>query len=367
MSRRNRHIHIVTRPPVDPALLSPMVQIGQVLIKHDTAWDHDEETGEWRSFRKDRRCIVVTNRGAERARYKAEREAKESAELLADMERIAKEQGLEMPPDVIEALTKTANRNVTIVEPEITDEWNWWTVIFDDDLDWATYTSREASKLDNVYPGDWRKNWTITDEIVSQEAIAGRIAAREAMLEDKRRCEQERQEALRQAYEGDYGELVAKLRAENPWTTVDTSPEADDVYDYKRVVKNLRAELKAKFPHVKFAITYSRNFEIQWYLGPEQAEVAALTKKYLNPHGTGYGEDGPSADWQIFNASPMGRARHAVFGRVDCYPHCWRIDEERLAEDRAELERLRAEHPDYVKGIRYYERLIKLAGKEAAL
>ena len=286
---RRRHIYTPPpKPPVDPVLLSPMVQIGQVLIEHK----------HWPEY-KPMRCVVYANRGEETAK----RERKKPSPGVVPM-------GLRE------------------------HEYDVWEVILDD-LSTSYYVSREEPR--STYR-DWRKDWTITEEIAPQSEIDKLLTARAEMLADEHRQKLAELRAYHRSLEGDFEELVAKLRAENPWAT---STETDS---RERAAINLQAELKQKYPKTRF--TFSglkksyRDIRVRWYLpGPSLDEFRELLQKYKNPHGgradryerdgvmieCGYDEadrrnleEGKYWRWWdrqiIWAESPTGRAYETVFG-----------------------------------------------------
>jgi Large polyvalent protein associated domain 29 len=179
----------------------------------------------------------------------------------------------------------------------------WFNVIFFDDYEECGYFPGEK-----IYskPSDWR----VTDEFVSQEIVDELIAAADELEAEKRAAEEQRQEAVKQKWDGVELQLIAELRAQYQWTI----PEETEPNAHKRAAKNLRLELTRAFPNIRFSVnsTYSR-VRVAWYAGPSRVEVEAVTAKYQNP----YFDNRDQRDHDIYENSPYGRAIKTVFGRIE--------------------------------------------------
>jgi hypothetical protein len=105
--------------------------------------------------------------------------------------------------------------------------------------------------------------------------------------------------------------LTAELEAKYPKAI----PLASTISEHARAAKNMRAELKAAFPGIKFSIR-SKSFaggddvRVSWDLGPTRQEVAAITDKYEE------GSFDSMNDLYSYDRSAMSAAVSIVLGQA---------------------------------------------------
>ena len=139
------------------------------------------------------------------------------------------------------------------------------------------------------------KQWSIFPEIKSGEETA-RIVKH--AVSEERRKQQEKEEAER-LYAAECGRLK-------------TAPEyaslSQDKNGAVQVTSNIRKELKAKFPGVKFSVR-KRGYDsvsVNWTDGPTEEEIKSVTDKYRDSYFDGM------QDMSISCASPFNR----IYGGV---------------------------------------------------
>ncbi|MCZ4061005.1 hypothetical protein O3W44_20845 [Pantoea sp. LMR881] len=139
------------------------------------------------------------------------------------------------------------------------------------------------------------KQWSIFPEIKSGEETAKIVKHAES---EERRMQQEKEEAERL-----YANECERLK---------TAPEyaalSQDKKGAVQVTSNIRKELKARFPGVKFSVR-KRSYDsvsINWMDGPTEEEVKAVTDKYKDSYFYGM------QDMSISCASPFNR----IYGGV---------------------------------------------------
>jgi len=140
--------------------------------------------------------------------------------------------------------------------------------------------------------------------------IRARIAAEAQTPAYAAKVEQRRQEQRAQ-HNAQVAELTAKLRAKYP----NAKPASAFKTTAARVAANMRTELKAKYPGVKFEIkskSYSggNSVTVRYTDGPAFAKVEAIVNRYES--GSFNGLD----DSYDYDHSAIGEAFDAVFGRV---------------------------------------------------
>ena len=139
------------------------------------------------------------------------------------------------------------------------------------------------------------KQWSIFPEIKSEEETARIVKHAES---EERRKQQEKEEAER-LYAAECGRLK-------------TAPEyaalSQDKNGAVQVTSNIRKELKAKFPGVKFSVR-KRGYDgvsVNWTDGPTEEEIKSVTDKYRDSYFDGM------QDMSVSCASPFNR----IYGGV---------------------------------------------------
>lgn len=140
--------------------------------------------------------------------------------------------------------------------------------------------------------------WSIREGVADAEEIAAALANAACVKASKASAEQ--MKAVRIAAE------VAALKADPAHSKL---VQGEDFYSGKLAAKNIRQELKAAFPGVKFSVT-KRDYgavSVKWTDGPTVDQVNAITGKYKS----GYYD--PHEDLHSNKVGPW----HMVFGGVD--------------------------------------------------
>lgn len=100
---------------------------------------------------------------------------------------------------------------------------------------------------------------------------------------------------------------VSELRGKYPWAT----PARHGLSEHARAATNLRSELAAAFPGIRFEVKseYAR-ITVRWDFGPTGKQVDAITNKYQNSHFNGM------TDSTEYDHSAEGDAISVILGRV---------------------------------------------------
>jgi len=111
--------------------------------------------------------------------------------------------------------------------------------------------------------------WELTDEIVSPEELANAITAAEQAEADAKAAKITKAEAR------------AIERAALPSRYPTLKPRTSDTSAHAAGARNLRKELKAAFPGVKFSVTCRHSsINVEWADGPTTATVDAIADRY---------------------------------------------------------------------------------------
>ncbi len=119
-----------------------------------------------------------------------------------------------------------------------------------------------------------------SDEVISDEIIEKSLKRAENLKNLKKQIELRKEEESRNRTESlkkEYGKIL----------------EQCGCYDHKTCGKNIRRELKLKFPTTKFSVRYSSfsggdSYDISWTDGPTQESVDNVVKKYADKHPDEY-------------------------------------------------------------------------------
>ena len=139
------------------------------------------------------------------------------------------------------------------------------------------------------------KQWSIFPEIKSGEETARIVKHAES---EERRKQQEEEEAAR----------LYVAECERLKTAPEYAALTQDKNGAVQVTSNIRKELKAKFPGVKFSVR-KRSYDsvsVNWVDGPTEEEVKAVTDKYKDSYFDGM------QDMSVSCASPFNR----IYGGV---------------------------------------------------
>lgn len=139
------------------------------------------------------------------------------------------------------------------------------------------------------------KQWSIFPEIKSGEETARIVKHAES---EERRKQQEKEEA----------ERLYAAECERLKTAPEYAALSQDKNGAVQVTSNIRKELKAKFPGVKFSVR-KRSYDsvsVNWTDGPTEEEVKAVTDKYKDSYFYGM------QDMSVSCASPFNR----IYGGV---------------------------------------------------
>lgn len=139
------------------------------------------------------------------------------------------------------------------------------------------------------------RQWSIFPEIKSGKETTRIVKQAEA---EERRKKQAREEAARK-YEAECQRLK---------TATEYASLSQDKNGAVQVTSNIRRELKAKFPGIKFSVR-KRSYDsvsVIWTDGPTEEEVKSVTDKYKDSYFD------PMQDMAVSSASPFNR----IFGGV---------------------------------------------------
>ncbi|MCX3307495.1 hypothetical protein ORN12_00465 [Pantoea vagans] len=139
------------------------------------------------------------------------------------------------------------------------------------------------------------KQWSIFPEIKSGEETARIVKHAES---EERRKQQEKEEA----------ECLCAAECERLKTAPEYAALSQDKNGAVQVTSNIRKELKAKFPGVKFSVrkcSYD-SVSVNWIDGPTEEDVKAVTDKYKDSYFDGM------QDMSVSCASPFNR----IYGGV---------------------------------------------------
>lgn len=119
--------------------------------------------------------------------------------------------------------------------------------------------------------------WEIYAETVDAAGVAAALAFADEVKARK-------EEAARQADEAHAAEKAALLAAHPELASPNETAAAD-----KSAAANIRKQLKAAFPAVKFSVRMERggSIRVSWTDGPTAAQVDAITDRYLEGHFDG--------------------------------------------------------------------------------
>lgn len=145
--------------------------------------------------------------------------------------------------------------------------------------------------------------WSILPEIVTQDEIAEALAYAEQVAADEKRADEE--------YARRIAEEIERLRADPAYKHL---VRGDDRHSGKIAAQNIRTELKAAFPGVRFSVRnpHDGRVRVAWTDGPTEARVSAIVDKYLAftfyPSGSFKDRDTDQVNWdhawiQVFGAT----------------------------------------------------------------
>lgn len=132
--------------------------------------------------------------------------------------------------------------------------------------------------------------WSIYDEVVSEDEIrtmrefaASETTRKQAEIEQKAKA---------------FKAAVDALRSDPQYSNLQQTGEGESMYSAKLAAINIRRELKASFPGVKFSVKTDHYTEVRitWLDGPTSGQVRAMVDKYSGGFFDGMADSYESRD-----------------------------------------------------------------------
>lgn len=188
--------------------------------------------------------------------------------------------------------------------------------------------------------------WSILSEIATDAEIAGALAHAEQIATDRKQTDED--SARRIADE------VDRLRTDPAYRNL---VQGDDHHSGKIAIQNIRTELKAAFPRVRFSVRNPRHgtIIIAWTDGPTEARVNAISDKYaaftFHPGGTFKDRDMDQVNRDHAWIQVFGAADYIFTSRIHSDAHMARAIDALFASH-AGLEGIERPTPETAFGVR---------------